>query len=108
MGDFSIPIQFPPASILLWACTIVYNGFSGGSSGDTTFQLGTGAGRNDILAADGFGAIHTTQVHPVTGTLPFAVDPNPFQAWLTVTQGGNNAGNAGLLLLFARCAPTWS
>lgn len=107
MGSFSLPMQFPRESVLLWAVNMVYASFAGGTQ-DTSFQLGTGSGRNDILAADGFGAIHTTGIVPVTGTLPFEIDPNPFQAWLTVTGYGNTAGSALLILLFMRCALQWS
>jgi hypothetical protein len=103
MGDFSLPIQFPPQSMLLWAATMVYNSFTGSSGPtDTTFELGTAAGRNDILTADGMGPIHTTAIHPIQGTLPFAIDPNPFQAWLSVAQSGNTAGSGLIVLIFAR------
>jgi hypothetical protein len=108
MGNFSLPIQFPEESILLWAASMVYNSFTGGVSGDTTFQLGTANGRNDILAADGMGPIHTTAIHPVTGTLPFAVDPNPFQCWITVNNEGNTAGSGVVILIFMRSANLWT
>jgi hypothetical protein len=101
MGSFSLPIQFPTDAMLLWACTLVYAPFTGGSA-DTTFQLGTGSGRNDILTADGMGPIHTTSIKPVTGTLPFSIDPNPGQCWITVTGNSNTAGNGGVILIYLR------
>lgn len=109
MGNFSLPMQFPPQCMLLWAATLVYASFTGSAGPtDTTFQLGTASGRNDILAADGMGPIHTTAIHPVEGTLPFAADPNPGQCWLTVNNQGNTSGSGVITLIYFRTASNWN
>lgn len=107
MGNFSLPIQFPTDSLLLYFVTMPYAAFAGGT-GDTQVQLGTASGRNDIATANGFGALHTITINPVQGTLPFSVDPNPFQCWITVNNEGNTAGKGVVLLTYARLAQAWS
>jgi hypothetical protein len=106
MGNFNLSMQFPPQCMLLWAATLVYNAFNGGV--DTTFQLGTGSGRNDILVATSMGAIHTTAIHPVTGTLPYPIDPNPGQLWLGVNNSSATAGTGLINLIYMRTAAKWS
>jgi len=107
MGSFSLPLQFPADCFLLWKTTLVYNAFTGGSA-DTTVTLGTGSGRNDILAADGMGPLHAVSIKPVTGPLPFTIDPNPGQLWVTVTSNGNTAGLGVVVLIYARGFQKWS
>jgi hypothetical protein len=107
MGNFSLALQFPPDCVLLWTTTLVYTAFAGGT-GDTTVALGTTANGVDVLAATAMGAIHTTAIHPVTGTLPYGADANPGKLWITVTQLGSTAGLGLVNLIYARNFLKWN
>ena len=100
MGSFNLPIQFPPGSILLWIQMTTYAAWGGGAQ-NTAVSLGTASGRTDIFGPDGFPAQHVMELLPMTGTLPFATDPNPWQCWVGVNGYSNTSGAGFLSLLYA-------
>jgi len=106
MGAFSLPIQFPPDCQLLWAISLVYTAFAG--TGDLSYQLGIAPNGATVLAAQVMGAIHTSALHPVTGTIPYGNDPNPGLIYFTAVPNGNTAGLGIVTLIYSRLFPKWS
>ena len=100
MGNFSLPIQFQRGSMLLWIVQMAYAPFNGSQS--TSVALGTNQNGAQIAAADGFDVYHNIKIRQCTGTLPFAIDPNPFQCWITVNNYGATAGSGVVLIGYAR------
>jgi hypothetical protein len=107
MGAFSLPLQFPADALILWATTLVYTAFAGGT-GDTSFTLGKTTGAADVLAAHNMGALHAVSIVPAIGTLPLPSDANPGQLWINVTPNGNTAGQGIIVLLYMRPFFKWS
>lgn len=110
MGNFSLPVQFPPGALLLWAISIEYAAFTAAPS----ISLGRTSGAADILAADALGlTADATQIVPVTGALPFPWETvtggAPGQAFLNVTGNtANTAGGAFLLFAYVMMARPWN
>lgn len=98
MGAFSLPLQLPADAIVLWATTLVYTAWSGGT-GDTAFTLGRTTGAADILASTTMGALHAVTIKPVTGTAPLPADANPGQIWINVTPNGTPTAGLGLIVI---------
>jgi hypothetical protein len=110
MGNFTLPILFPADSILLWCTQQAYTAFTGGTL-DTTFALGRTSGGAEILAATNMGALHAAAIEPVISSLPLSSDAptfTPFQAYLTVAQSGNTAGQGVIVIIFARGFNVWT
>lgn len=101
MGNFSLPVPFPPGSILLWVQMTTYAAWAGGTQ-NPTVALGTASGLHDIFGPAAFPAQHVMELAPMTGTLPFATDPNPWQAWLTIAGFANTSGAGFLSLIYGR------
>jgi hypothetical protein len=101
MGNFSLPVQLPPGSILLWLQATTYQAWSGGTQ-NPTVSLGTTNGGTQILAAQTFPAKGIMLLAPATGTLPFATDPNPWQFWINLTGFSNTAGAGFVVLIYGR------
>jgi len=100
MGNFSLPIQFEPASMLIWIVQMAYADFNGSQS--TSVALGTNQDGVQIAVPDGFLPMHQIGIRQCTGTLPFAIDPNPFECWVTVNNYGATAGSGVVLIGYAR------
>jgi hypothetical protein len=100
MGSFSLPIQFQPGTMLIWVVQMAYSPWNGSQS--ASIALGTNQNGNQIIVPDGFEDIHLVKIRQVTGTLPFAIDPNPFQAWITLNSYGATAGSGVVLIGYAR------
>src|SRR5215471_9555467 len=101
MGDFTMPIQFEAASLVLWMAKLAYADFNGvdvSTPRKTSVSLGSSSGGGEIIAQDGFDVPHLMHYQTATGTLPYAVDPNPYKGYLTVTQYGATAGQ-GIVLI---------
>jgi hypothetical protein len=102
MKNFSLPVQFPVDSILLWAAPVAYTAFVPAAT--ATLALGSTLNGVDILAATpiGTGPVAVTGQLPVGGT-------TPFQAYVTV--GANTLTTAGSIvvaLIYATGFPKWS
>lgn len=108
MGGFSLPVQFPPNSILLWMITTTYAAFTGGTGGPTV-ALGSAASGTDILAATTVTATAKGKsTTAITGCLPLPTDPAPGQAFVTVVGNGNTAGGAIISLIYLRPGRSWN
>jgi hypothetical protein len=101
MGNFSLPVQFPPGSVLLWIQMTTYAAWGGGTQ-NPAVSIGTANGTSDIYGPIAFPAQHVMTLQPMTGTLPFATDANPWKAWLTINGYSNTSGAGFLSLLYAR------
>jgi hypothetical protein len=107
MGSFSLPLQLPKDSILLWRVLMPYVAFAGGT-GDSTVALGAVASGASISAATVFGALNSITISPVIAPVPQANATNPFQIFITVTGNSNTSGSGLLLLVFARLSLLWT
>lgn len=101
MGSFSLPVQFPPGCILLWIQMTTYADWAGGAQ-SPAISIGSTVGTSDIFGPDEFPLQHVMILQPMIGTLPFATDPNPWQAWLTVDGYANTSGAGFLSLIYGR------
>lgn len=107
MGNFSLPIQFPPGAVLLWFAASQYQAFTA----EPDVALGRTAGAGDIMAATPLPAAPDNQIYQpiLAGALPFPWETNPGQAFLNVTLNtGNTAGGAILLFGFALIPRPWN
>lgn len=105
MGDFTLPIQFQPGSIVLWMVKMTYRAFNGtdtGSPRQTAVSLGSSPGGGEIIPQNGFDVLHTLTTQTAAQTLPFAIDPNPFMGYITVKQFGATQGQGVVLIGYAR------
>jgi hypothetical protein len=107
MGNFTLPLQLPKDSILLWRVLMPYVAFAGGS-GDTQVELGVAANGVGISPATNMGALNSITITPVVAPVPQANATNPFQIYITVTGNGNTSGSGLVVLVFARLAQIWN
>ncbi len=109
MGNFSIPIAFPPASFIYSWLSVTFAAFA---VGPVAFTMGSTSGATDIFSNGSFGAANGELDQNITGSLPLwtAVSPAvPFQGWLNVT--GNTGGPAGqglIVLFYVRMPLPWN
>ena len=109
MGNFSIPIAFPPASFIYSWLSVTFAAFA---VGPVAFTMGSTSGATDIFSNGSFGAANGELDQNITGSLPLwtAVSPAvPFQGWLNVT--GNTGGPAGqglIVLFYVRLPLPWN
>lgn len=107
MGNFTIPIQFPPNVILLWTAIAVQTAFTGGTQ-ETAFVLGTTSGGSDILPVQAIaGAAGSMEIVPISGLLAPPPAANPFTAFLAVSNYGNTAGSALVTIMYAPLYSAW-
>jgi hypothetical protein len=110
MGNFTVPVQFPPDSVITGVAEVIAVPFTGTPP---KFQLGTTSGAADIVAATAFPATAgPTTFAAAAGQLPLwgSTTPKvPFQASFTVTLNtGSTAGLALVLIQFARVPQKWT
>lgn len=108
MGNFSIPIAFPPGSFVYSWLSVCFTPFA---TGPLVFTMGTTSGASDIFAAGSFGSAGGEVDQNITGSLPLwnAVSPQvPFQGWLNVTANNAGTGQGLIVLFFIRLPLPWS
>jgi hypothetical protein len=106
MGSFTLPMQFEAVSLILWMVTMTYAPFNGNDSGtprQPSVSFGSSPGGGEIFPQDGLeGTLHVLSYREAVGTLPYAVDPNPFLGYLTVNQYGATQGQGLIMIGYAR------
>jgi hypothetical protein len=112
MGNFSIPVAFPPGSFIYSWLSVCFAPFVPAAGPlPVAFTMGTTSGATDIFNNGSFGSALGELDQNITGSLPLwnAVSPQvPFQAWLNVTNNtGGPAGQGLIALFFIRLALPW-
>ena len=109
MGNFSLPIQFPVDSLLLWAALVES---ATAFTAPPSVSVGMTNGAADIVAATPLAGAGKTAWVAATGQLPLegAVSPQvPFQGWINVTANGANTAGFGYVVLgYARIPQPWN
>lgn len=108
MGNFSIPIAFPPGSFVYSWLSVCFTPFA---TGPLVFTMGTTSGASDIFGGGSFGSALGEVDQNVTGSLPLwnATSPQvPFQGWLNVTANNAGTGQGLIVLFYIRLPLPWS